>query len=65
MWMKDRGQPPVLPLRYPDRPGARHAIFNLQPNMPVRIDRVEGEVIIGGASGMEAMVSPSGVLMVE
>jgi hypothetical protein len=65
MWMKDRGQEPVLPLRYPDRPGARQAIFNLRPNMPVRIDRIEGEVVIGGESGMEAMVSPSGVLMVE
>ena len=65
MWMKDRGQEPVLPLRYPDRPGARQAIFNLRPNMPIRIDRINGEVIVGGESGMDAMVSPSGVLMVE
>ena len=67
MWMKDRSSGPALPLRYREAagPGARHAIFNLRPNMPVRIDRVGGEVIIGGTSGEEATVSASGVLVVE
>ncbi len=67
MWMKDRSSGPVLPLRYRETagPGAKHAIFNLQPNMPVRVDRVDGEVIIGGPSGADAMVSPAGVLVVE
>ncbi len=66
MWMKDRGGEPVLPLRYrePSLAGARHAIFNLRPNMPLRIDRVGGEVIVGGTSGAEVTVSPSGVLVV-
>jgi hypothetical protein len=31
----------------------------------VRIERADGEVIIGGASGTEALVSASGVLVVE
>jgi hypothetical protein len=67
MWMKDRGGPPALPLRYrePSVAGARHAIFNLPPNIPVRIDRSGGEVIIGGSSGTEVAVSPAGVLVVE
>ncbi len=67
MWMKDRAGSPALPLRYrePAALGARHAIFNLRPNMVVRIDRMDGEVIIGGASGEEMTVSPSGVLVVE
>ena len=66
MWMKDRGRSPVLPLRYrePAGAGVRHAIFNLLPNMPVRIDRVDGEVVIGGASGEEVAVSPAGVLVI-
>jgi hypothetical protein len=65
MWMKDGGRSPVLPLRYREPAGgARHAIFNLRPNEPVRIDRVAGEVIIGGPSGAEVAVSPSGVLVV-
>jgi hypothetical protein len=33
--------------------------------MPFRIYRIDGQVIMGCESGMEAMVSPSGVLMVE
>jgi len=67
MWMKDRSASTGLPLRYrePAGAGARHAIFNLQPNTNVRIDRVGGEVIIGGTSGAEAAVSPAGVLVVE
>jgi hypothetical protein len=65
MWMTDRSRSPVLPLRYREPARARHAIFNLSPNAPVRIDRVDGEVIIGGTSGAEVVVSPSGVLVVE
>jgi hypothetical protein len=67
MWMKERGVPPALPLRYrePSMAGTRHAIFNLPPNSSVRIERADGEVIIGGASGTEAVVSASGVLVVE
>jgi hypothetical protein len=65
MWMKEGGNSPALPLRVPERAGARHAIFNLQPNAPVRVERVGGEVTIGGQSGAEAMVSPAGVLVLE
>jgi hypothetical protein len=65
MWVKDAGRTPVLPLRYPDRAGARHAIFNMTPNMPIRIERVDGDVIIGGTSGEEMTVSGAGVLVVQ
>ena len=67
MWMKDRGGSPVLPLRYrePAGAGARHAIFNLTPNMPCP-DRSRGRRgDYRWRIWQEVAVSPAGVLVVE
>jgi hypothetical protein len=65
MWVKDAGRSPVLPLRYRERTGARQAIFNLQPNTSVRVERVGGDVVIGGPAGDEVAVSTGGVLVLD